>query len=188
MLFEEYAARARATAVYPEVYGRKDVYPMLGLIGETGELAEKVKKSLRDGWSLAMTQNAVAAEAGDVLWYIAAVAFEYGIVWAPAEATFAEYDASIGEYLQGGGALLAIQLSSDVARLAMPLERELMTGELQDAPRKEYREVVLKEVLRTLTRLCHAYNVTLAAAAEKNLAKLDDRAKRGALHGSGDNR
>jgi NTP pyrophosphatase (non-canonical NTP hydrolase) len=82
--FEEYATAANETAGYPERGGNL-VYPALGLVGEAGEAADKVKKIWRNlGVTSAYlyTQEQkfeLAKEIGDVLWYIAALAFELGI-------------------------------------------------------------------------------------------------------------
>ena len=46
------------------------IYPALGLGNEAGEVQGKVKKMLRDG---TFNKDAIAAEIGDVLWYIAAL-------------------------------------------------------------------------------------------------------------------
>ena len=46
MTFDEYQKFARSTAVYPE--DCKITYPTLGLCGEAGEVAEKIKKHIRD--------------------------------------------------------------------------------------------------------------------------------------------
>ena len=42
-----YQQRARETARYPDV-GRNTTYPTLGLCGEAGEVADKIKKVMRD--------------------------------------------------------------------------------------------------------------------------------------------
>ena len=73
MNFNEYQKLARSTAIYPEKY--KVIYPALGLCGEAGEVAEKVKKNIRDGKSL----DGVGLELGDVLWYISALADDLGV-------------------------------------------------------------------------------------------------------------
>ena len=80
MRFSEYQSRSRATAVYPDA-GRNIVYPALGLCGEAGETAEKVKKAIRDdGGTLTQERReAIAAELGDVLWYVAQLATEAGL-------------------------------------------------------------------------------------------------------------
>lgn len=55
-------------------------YAVLGLAGEAGELSNKMKKVFRDDGST-LTQERreqLAAELGDVLWYVAAVANEMG--------------------------------------------------------------------------------------------------------------
>ena len=66
MTFDEYQVKAKQTAIYDHPI----IYPTLGLCGESGEVAEKVKKHLRDGTSL----DELKKELGDVLWYISAIA------------------------------------------------------------------------------------------------------------------
>lgn len=80
MRFSEYQARSRETAVYPDA-GSNIVYPALGLCGEAGETAEKVKKAIRDdgGTLTEERREAIAAELGDVLWYMAQLATECGL-------------------------------------------------------------------------------------------------------------
>lgn len=80
MDFADYQRRSRRTAVYPEA-GRNLTYPALGLCGEAGEVAEKVKKAIRDdaGALTDARREALAAEIGDVLWYVAQLATEAGL-------------------------------------------------------------------------------------------------------------
>ncbi len=77
MNFDEYQARSRETAIYPD-RGSNYVYPTLGLAGEAGEVAEKVKKVIRDknGIMDQETKDKISKERGDVLWYVAQLATE----------------------------------------------------------------------------------------------------------------
>jgi NTP pyrophosphatase (non-canonical NTP hydrolase) len=80
MLLSDYQRLSRRTATYPDA-GENIVYPTLGLAGEAGEVAEKVKKLLRDDGGILSEERraALAAELGDVLWYVAQVATEAGL-------------------------------------------------------------------------------------------------------------
>jgi NTP pyrophosphatase (non-canonical NTP hydrolase) len=76
----DYQDRSRATAVYPGA-GDNLTYPALGLCGEAGECAEKVKKAIRDDGGVLSEERraALAAELGDVLWYVAQRATAAGL-------------------------------------------------------------------------------------------------------------
>ncbi len=77
MDFNKYQKLARKTAIYPHI-GNNLSYPTLGLCGETGEVAEKVKKLFRDS-EAKMTpeiKHSLIKEMGDVLWYLSAMASE----------------------------------------------------------------------------------------------------------------
>ena len=78
--FNTYQTRAWETAVYPNRGGNL-AYTVLGLNGEAGEVAEKVKKILRDHDGVVddAARHALAKELGDVLWYVAAVCSELGL-------------------------------------------------------------------------------------------------------------
>jgi NTP pyrophosphatase (non-canonical NTP hydrolase) len=71
--FIEYQQKAVSFAIYPATH--KVLYPALGLCGETGEVAEKVKKQVRDG---VFNRHEVAKELGDVLWYLSNLANDIG--------------------------------------------------------------------------------------------------------------
>lgn len=80
MNFSDYQTRSRATAAYPAI-GHPVVYPTLGLANEAGEVAGKLKKVFRDkgGEISPETREALSAELGDVLWYLAQVCTELDI-------------------------------------------------------------------------------------------------------------
>jgi NTP pyrophosphatase (non-canonical NTP hydrolase) len=90
MDFNQYQKEAAKTAQYPECHvGFVDnghdccksasyLYPVLGLVGEAGEVAEKIKKIIRNKAGTPSEEDIqeIAKELGDVLWYIAALCTE----------------------------------------------------------------------------------------------------------------
>jgi NTP pyrophosphatase (non-canonical NTP hydrolase) len=80
MELSDYQDRSRATAVYPQA-GDNLLYPTLGLCGEAGEVAEKIKKMVRDDAGVLSGERraALSKELGDVLWYLAQLATEAGL-------------------------------------------------------------------------------------------------------------
>ena len=79
MEFNDYQRESRETALYPKV-GSNAIYPTLGLVGEAGEVADKVKKILRDNNGVfdKNSKDAIKFELGDVLWYISQLSSELG--------------------------------------------------------------------------------------------------------------
>lgn len=73
----EYQSKAVSFAIYPDTY--KVLYPALGLCGEAGEVAEKVKKQIRDNKHEGIfDRHGIAKELGDVLWYLSNTANDIG--------------------------------------------------------------------------------------------------------------
>ena len=66
MTLSSYQKAASGTAIYPIEHAI--TYPALGLAGEAGEVANKVKKIIRDG---KMDRLGITSELGDCMWYIA---------------------------------------------------------------------------------------------------------------------
>ncbi len=79
MDLNEYQREAQKTSIYPA--SAKIIYPALGLAGEAGEVANQVKKIIRDdrGQLTDDRKKKIIDELGDVLWYCAAVASDLGI-------------------------------------------------------------------------------------------------------------
>jgi NTP pyrophosphatase (non-canonical NTP hydrolase) len=73
----EYQSRACETAIFPKKQAME--YLTLGLTGESGEIANKVKKFIRDGATkdeYLAKRIEIGYEIGDVLWYCAVLAEE----------------------------------------------------------------------------------------------------------------
>ena len=83
MNFNDYQDIAKTTAVYPKHEALP--YLSLGLAGEAGEVANKVKKVLRGDYEelphgdLQRVLKEIGQELGDVLWYIAVLSDHLGV-------------------------------------------------------------------------------------------------------------
>ncbi len=85
MTFNEYQDASATTDVIKEKVGPKldehmFLYYVMGLAGESGEVANKVKKLYRDGagFATAEQKKELTSELGDVLWYITRLADAWG--------------------------------------------------------------------------------------------------------------
>lgn len=80
MELNEYQQAALRTAA-PKNKRNELFHLLLGLVGETGEIAEKAKKIVRDNdsdfsqWDV----EDLTKELGDTLWYVAVIADHFGI-------------------------------------------------------------------------------------------------------------
>jgi len=99
LTFNQYQALAQKTAVFPgqgQVGGA--MYLALGLCGESGEVAEKIKKYFRDGIPKDVDQDDwiedLVKECGDVLWYLANLLMTFGVSFSDAGVTNLEKLAS----------------------------------------------------------------------------------------------
>lgn len=74
MNFNQYQELASTTSLDTTI-GHPIIYPILGLVGEAGEIAEKAKKLFRDDNGILTKERKaiIKKELGDVLWYIAEI-------------------------------------------------------------------------------------------------------------------
>lgn len=144
-----YQQAARATAVYPEF--ARVLYPLLGLVGEVGELLEHVLDHLGPS---SVPRSWVEAK-GHCLW--------------------------VGEYAKG------LRDRPDYLTLD---ERERFQKALPSLP-TELRGILGKELgdcMWMLSALAGDLGYGLGEVAQMNVEKLRDRANRGVIRGSGDQR
>ena len=80
MNFEEYQEQVGKTSIFPDD-GRAYIYATLGLSGETGEVAEKIKKIIvnKNGVISEESKKEIKKELGDVLWYLSQLATELNL-------------------------------------------------------------------------------------------------------------
>jgi NTP pyrophosphatase (non-canonical NTP hydrolase) len=81
MNFDEYQKRALTTAHATDDEFKDLMHWILGVNGESGEIAEKIKKIIRDknGKVSEEDRSELAKEIGDVLWYLAVLADHLGL-------------------------------------------------------------------------------------------------------------
>ncbi|MEK7599602.1 MAG: nucleoside triphosphate pyrophosphohydrolase family protein [Patescibacteria group bacterium] len=80
MTFEEYQKKALTTVISSDDLFKDSLHWVLGINGEAGEIAEKVKKIIRDKKGVISEEDKkeLAKEIGDVLWYLAVFAHDLG--------------------------------------------------------------------------------------------------------------
>lgn len=77
MTFNEYQIASRRFCRYPDI-DNNVIYPVLGLMGEAGEIADKFQHIIRD-YDQKMSpemQAGIVKEMGDVLWFMSQLASE----------------------------------------------------------------------------------------------------------------
>ncbi len=81
MTFEEYQKQALLTVLSTGDEFKDLLHWVLGITGEAGEVAEKLKKIIRDKGSVVSNDDKkeLAKELGDVLWYLAVFANDLGV-------------------------------------------------------------------------------------------------------------
>lgn len=80
MDFNEYQEKTKQTAIYPKHNNLGIYYATLGLVGESGEVANKIKKVIRDNKKFNEEYiQILSSEIGDVMWYTSQLCNELGL-------------------------------------------------------------------------------------------------------------
>jgi NTP pyrophosphatase (non-canonical NTP hydrolase) len=175
--FKTFQEESRRTATYPGL-NESIEYPLMGLIGEMGELSEKFKKVLRDN-NGAMSQDridGIIGELGDLCWYLFQIYSELKI---DLQNNYTEMSIDKNKLNSTLSVLVAINCCvSDIAIYCLSSNKTLI-GELTNNAN------TLISLIKEVCRLC---NVSIEEVMDYNIKKLQDRLKRGVIKGDGDKR
>lgn len=180
--FDEYEAFTNSVAIYPN--SETDfIYPLLGLNGEAGEVADKVKKILRKDYEL--TKNVkrdIVLELGDVLYYITRICIASKIKLSSIARYIKNFD-DYNKWLDGmpGKADLInyiIMMNYEAGQIGLHFKDGV------DLNSKYY----LEDTLYYIARCGEALNVSLKEIVNCNVSKLQYRYETDKVKGSGDHR
>lgn len=178
MDFKTYQELSRQTAIYPRL-GNNLEYPMLGLVDELGELCE------------AVGDENIAKEMGDVYWYLAQLATEFGFSLQQLNdelfTSTVLLDRNLLVHTDKAFKFQAFIYASKLAGRVKKIQRDYdgKCPELMIPVIREY----MKGILTTLGKIpyelsTYDYNSVL----QLNIDKLFDRKERNVLNGEGDSR
>ena len=163
MTFEEYQKEA---VKFRTESADNEEYLTLGLIEEVGEAAGKLAKRRRDG---VFDEKAFIKELGDILWFVANLV-DY-CDWAN-DANFSE---------------LKVCFEIDFGNCCSP-DWTMTRVVYYVGNTVTNNSICFVEIVGEVIRLASYFGYTLEQVAEINLAKLRDRAARGKIQGTGDER
>ncbi len=184
----EYQSKARGTAIYLEEKGSRLIYPALGLVGECGEVADKIKKTIRGDGVTEKSIAAIGKELGDCCWYIANICcdadLDIAMINSMADAHMA---ASLKKLTLPQLVLCMCRLASSIAEV---LEKwhSLYDGQTNERSRFIGFPRNLSEIISCIKEIASRHDFTLEEIYTANIEKLTSRKERGKLRGSGDDR
>lgn len=176
MNISDYQPIIKKTAVFPKTTDKFDAaYAALGLTGEAGELVQAVRYK--------EDQSVIVKEAGDVYWYITALANAYGF--------------TLEQVIPSNSVNLYFQTQLDAILDALLIE----TTKVSEMVKKTYRDAHMDQSKRlidiklgltliaaTVAGILNVYSCTLEECLEENYNKLISRKENNTLHGDGDDR
>lgn len=162
-------------ALTTQNYETTIIYPSLGLVGEGGEVAEKIKKLHRDfGWNVSDKvpkdhRKEIALELGDVCWYAAVLASDLGHKLSGL-ISFDELPVESGSI-----PMLVVHLNvacSKVSQFAITEEK--------------LNIIPFRMLFVFINSIAHDLGFSIYDILEMNIIKLRSRKERGVISGNGD--
>jgi NTP pyrophosphatase (non-canonical NTP hydrolase) len=186
----EYQKKARSTAIYTDIENSRMIYPALGIIGECGEVSDKIKKLIRDNnWN--MTDNrksAIGKELGDCCWYLANICCETCL------------DLSMIYEMRGAYIIhkvrtlmlpqLVLHMNQHAIAVANALQEWYYKFGGRPNERDRFIEIPdhLSHIISCVEEIGRRCDFTLEAICVANIENLTGRKERGTLKGNGDDR
>lgn len=149
-------------------------YVTLGLVGEIGELYEKLREEAE--------KDLVIKEFGDVLWYMAAIRIEFSLNEVE---NWPNWNNHISD---------PMIIGSEIGKIAEQLKKYLRDDWKDEEivefseKRKTVVQLAWKNLLQLLVNLAYRLfpDMTMNELGQLNIDKLASRAKRNVIHGEGD--
>lgn len=190
MNLNEYQKTARSTAVYLDIENSKMIYPALGLIGECGEVAEKIKKLIRDddGEITPKRREGIKKELGDVMWYVANVCCDTD---HDLEMIYRMRTSFIMHHIRDMKIPQLVLYMNRYAAFVAHILEEWYYGHMCDPISKNHFTDLpryLTTVIVCVEEMGNKFNIDFEDIYVTNIEKLLDRKKRGKIKGDGDTR
>lgn len=189
--FDDYEKFTDDMAIYPDA--KKDLwYPTLGLNGEAGEVAEKIKKILRKDYELTdKIKVDIVLELGDVLYYATRISMALNIklkelfVDYITFEDFEEHVNKIGISDKEGLVHFVLRINKFAGLIGDKVDSN--NGNL-DGMEKVLVKCFLRNILYYITKSANALNLKLTDVVNLNVSKLSHRKDTDKVKGSGDHR
>lgn len=164
--FREYQLVAASTALYPKEQGRE--YCAEGLVGELGEIFNKLKKVRRGDYSFQELTPTLKDELGDCWWYFAMMGIEWDFTHYPLDGD--------SKHQKANEQLFRVAIYSAMRNAVEMLFLKSKTYE------------TLMRIANALYIATQALPCTVTEVWDINARKLADRQDHNTIQGSGDDR
>lgn len=173
---DDYQRRAEQTRRYSEVEGGDITTPMLGLIGEVGEVLSEIKKQRRDQGAYLSFGERLTEELGDLLWYMADLATAKNIRLGDivSQNLLLDQKTKPNDACSFTAIDSALGLAAEVGRLSA-IYRDTLSDTAQQKALKSNISASLGALLQQIDKLAVVHRLSLAAIAEKNITKTRNR-------------
>ena len=154
----------------PVLGGDAITTPVLGLIGETGEVITELKKRAREGVAYVSFRDRLVEELGDLLWYAAALATHRGIDLGEADRKVDRFEVGA----QPQDSLKAALALAGVAGTISHAYRSFLGGGKEPVEFDEDLRKSLVALLEDVRALARVHDISLAEVAKGNLSKVQE--------------